>query len=73
MYDINSADSIIEFAKLLKDQTLRTACDVDFTNIKDKRQRWLWKNREKYYFNYEPNSDAEPDFKEAGLELKCSH
>ncbi|WP_245676502.1 Sau3AI family type II restriction endonuclease [Crocinitomix algicola] len=27
---------------------------------------------EKFYFGYEPNSDAEPDFKEAGLELKSS-
>src|SRR5690606_11731238 len=27
---------------------------------------------EKFYFGYEPNSDSEPDFKEAGLELKSS-
>ncbi|MCP4053695.1 MAG: DNA mismatch repair protein [Mesoflavibacter sp.] len=27
---------------------------------------------EKFYFGYEPNSDVEPDFKEAGLELKSS-
>lgn len=27
---------------------------------------------EKFYFGYEPNSDAEPDFKEAGIELKSS-
>ena len=29
MYDINSADSIIDFAKLLKDQTLRESCGVE--------------------------------------------
>ena len=34
MYNINSADSIIDYAKLLKDQTLRTACDVDFNEYK---------------------------------------
>ncbi len=27
---------------------------------------------EKFYFGYEPNYDAEPDFKEAGIELKSS-
>ena len=30
------------------------------------------KQQKNIYFDYEPNSDAEPDFKEAGLELKCS-
>jgi hypothetical protein len=29
MYNINSADSIIDFAKLLKDQTLKEACGVE--------------------------------------------
>jgi DNA mismatch repair protein MutH len=72
MYNINSADSIIDFAKLLKDQTLRTACDVDFEEYKINDKGGYGKTTEKYYFKYEPNSDAEPDFKEAGLELKCS-
>ena len=27
---------------------------------------------EKFYFGYEPNSESEPDFKEAGIELKSS-
>jgi DNA mismatch repair protein MutH len=72
MYDINSADSIIDFAKLLKDKTLRTACDVDFNEYKLNDKGGYGKTTEKYYFKYEPNSEAEPDFKEAGLELKCS-
>ena len=72
MYNINSADSIIDYAKLLKDQTLRTACDVDFNEYKINDKGGYGKTTEKYYFKYEPNSDAEPDFKEAGLELKCS-
>jgi len=72
MYDINSADSIIDFAKLLKDKTLRTACDVDFNGYKLNDKGGYGKTAEKYYFKYEPNSEAEPDFKEAGLELKCS-
>lgn len=72
MYDVNSADSIIEFAKILKGKTLRTACNVDFDEFKINDKGGYGKTAEKYYFNYEPNSDAEPDFKEAGLELKCS-
>ena len=72
MYDVNSADSIIEFAKKLKGKTLRTACNVDFDEFKINDKGGYGKTAEKYYFNYEPNSDAEPDFKEAGLELKCS-
>jgi DNA mismatch repair protein MutH len=72
MYDINSADSIIDFAKLLKNQTLRTACNVDFDEYKVNDKGGYGKTTEKYYFKYEPNSEAEPDFKEAGLELKCS-
>ncbi len=72
MLDTTSADSIIEFAKKLKGKTLRTACDVDFDEFKINDKGGYGKTAEKYYFNYEPNSDAEPDFKEAGLELKCS-
>jgi len=72
MYDINSADSIINFSKQLKGKTLRTACDVDFDEYKVSDKGGYGKTTEKYYFKYEPNSDAEPDFKEAGLELKCS-
>ena len=72
MYDVNSADSIIEFAKKLKGKTLRTACNVDFDEFRINDKGGYGKTAEKYYFNYEPNSDAEPDFKEAGLELKCS-
>jgi DNA mismatch repair protein MutH len=72
MFDINSADSIIEFAKKLKGKTLRTVCEVDFEEFKINDKGGYGKTTEKYYFKYEPNSDAEPDFKEVGLELKCS-
>ena len=72
VYNINSADSIIDFAKLLKNQTLRTACNVNFDEYKVNDKGGYGKTTEKYYFKYEPNSEAEPDFKEAGLELKCS-
>jgi len=72
MYDINSADSIIDFAKLLKDQTLREACGIEIEKHGYKGKGNFGQILEKFYFGYEPNSDAEPDFKEAGMELKSS-
>tara|TARA_R110002050_G_scaffold197156_1_gene332046 strand:- start:349 stop:1734 length:1386 start_codon:yes stop_codon:yes gene_type:complete len=72
MYDINSADSIIDFAKLLKDQTLRESCGVEIEKHGYKGKGNFGQILEKFYFGYEPNSDAEPDFKEAGMELKSS-
>lgn len=71
-YDIHSADSIIEYAKKLKNKTLRIACNVEFDEYKKVDKGGYGKTTEKYYFEYEPNSDSEPDFKEAGIELKCS-
>jgi hypothetical protein len=52
MYNINSADSIIDFAKLLKNQTLRTACNVDFDEYKVNDKGGYGKTTEKYYFKY---------------------
>lgn len=72
MYNINSADSIIAYAKLLKDQTLREACCVEIEKHGYKGKGNFGQILEKFYFGYEPNSDAEPDFKEAGMELKSS-
>lgn len=72
MYDINSADSIIDFAKLLKNQTLRQACGSEIEEHGYKGKGNFGQILEKFYFGYEPNSDSEPDFKEAGIELKSS-
>jgi len=71
-FDLNSADSIIDFAKLLKDQTLRQACGVEIEEHGYKGKGNFGQILEKFYFGYEPNSDAEPDFLEAGIELKSS-
>ena len=72
MYDINSANSIKDFAKLLKDQTLREACGAEIEKHGYKGKGNFGQILEKFYFGYEPNSDAEPDFKETGIELKSS-
>ncbi|WP_250433156.1 Sau3AI family type II restriction endonuclease [Hanstruepera flava] len=72
MLDITSADSIIAFAKKLKDQTLREACGEEIEKHGYKGKGNFGQILEKFYFGYEPNSDSEPDFKEAGIELKSS-
>ena len=71
-FDINSPNSIIEFAKLLKDQSLRQACGIEIEKHGYRGKGNFGQILEKFYFGYEPNSDAEPDFKEAGIELKSS-
>lgn len=72
MLDITSADSIIEFAKKLKNKTLRQACSEEIEKHRYKGKGNFGQILEKFYFGYEPNSDAEPDFKDAGIELKSS-
>ena len=72
MYNINSADSIIEFAKLLKNRTLRESCDFEIEKHDYKGKGNFGQILEKFYFGYEPNSVSEPDFKEVSIELKTS-
>lgn len=71
-YDILSTHSIINFAKKLKGKSLRIACGeiIEKANYKGKGN--FGQLLEKFYFGYNPNSNAEPDFKEAGIELKSS-
>ena len=72
MFNVNSPESIIEFSKLLKGQTLRKACGNEIEKHGYKGKGNFGQILEKYYFGYEPNSNAEPDFLEAGIELKSS-
>ena len=72
MFNVNSPKSIIEFSKLLKGQTLRKACGNEIEKHGYKGKGNFGQILEKYYFGYEPNSNAEPDFLEAGIELKSS-
>jgi len=71
-FDINSASSIVEFAKKLKDKTLHEVCGKEIVEHGYKGKGNFGQILEKFYFGYEPNSDTEPDFLEAGLELKSS-
>lgn len=72
-YDPNNKASIIEYAQKLVGKTLREVC---LTDPKDEKQFSgkgnFGQTLEKYYFLYEPNSDSQPDFPEAGLELKST-
>ena len=72
MYDIHSAQSIIEYAKKLKDKTLREIFGTEILNHGYGGKGNFGQLIEKFYFNYQPNSDAEPDFPIAKLELKSS-
>ena len=72
MFEITSPYSIIEYAKKLKGQTLRQACGEEIEKHGYQGKGNFGQILEKFYFGYEPNSDAEPDFKEAGIELKSS-
>lgn len=72
MYDKSSAESIIVFARKLKNQTLREACKIEIEEHGYKGKGNFGQIIEKFYFGYEPNSVAEPDFLEAGIELKSS-
>src|SRR5690554_6007176 len=71
-YDIHSTDSIVEFSKKLKNKTLRQVCGAAIEEHGYKGKGNFGQILEKFYFGYEPNSDAAPDFLEAGLELKSS-
>lgn len=72
-FDPRVESSILVFAERLLGRTLREALDdlpptIDFTSNKGGFGTVL----ERHYFGYEPNSRPEPDFAEAGVELKAT-
>lgn len=69
-YEKNSRESILEYARRL----LGTSLKKLYPSIPPIRsgKGGLGNAVEKYHFGYEPNSRSEPDFPEAGLELKCT-
>lgn len=71
-YNPEDKKSIIEFARLLKGLTLREACDENILNHGYSGKGNFGQILEKFYFQYEPNSDSEPDFPIAKLELKST-
>lgn len=65
-------NSIIEYAKRLKGKSLRQVCDPNIIEHAYYGKGNFGQVLEKFYFGYEPNSNADADFTEIGMELKSS-
>lgn len=71
-YDKFSKSSILGFAKKLEGNSLVEVCDKKILEHNYSGKGNFGQVLEKFYFLYEPNSDAKADFAEVGLELKSS-
>lgn len=71
-YNPSDKNSIIEFAKKLTGKSLRQVCEVELIKNDRKGKGHFGQILEEFYFLYKPNSDSEPDFPIAKLELKSS-
>lgn len=71
-YNPHNKDSVLEYAKGLAGNSLRTTCDASIIEHGYTGKGNFGQILEKFYFMYEPNSDALPDFAEIGMELKSS-
>lgn len=71
-YDPSDKNSIIEYAKKLKGKSLRQVCDLKILEHSYSGKGNFGQVLEKFYFGYEPNSLAEADFAQIGMELKSS-
>ena len=71
-FNPKSINSIVTYAKKLKNKTLRQACGAEIENHGYKGKGNFGQLLEKFYFGYEPNSKAEADFVDVGMELKCT-
>jgi len=71
-YNPNIKNSIIEYAKKLKGKTLREVCDINAIRNNRKGKGHFGQILEEFYFHYKPNSESEPDFPIAKLELKST-
>ena len=69
-YDHTSKNSILDYAQVLLGKSLRE-CHAEAAQYSTGKGG-MGQSVEKYHFCYEPNSEAEPDFAEAGIELKCT-
>lgn len=69
-YDPASKESILNYAQKLLGKSLRDLYP-DAEEYSTGKGR-MGQTVEKLHFKYKPNSDANPDFDQAGLELKCT-
>lgn len=71
-YNPSDKNSVIEYAKKLKGKSLRQVCDLTVLEHSYLGKGNFGQVLEKFYFGYEPNSLAEADFAQIGMELKSS-
>lgn len=71
-YNPSDKNSIIEYAKKLKGKSLRQVCNPNILEHSYSGKGNFGQVLEKFYFGYEPNSSAEADFAQIGMELKSS-
>lgn len=71
-YNPGDKNSVIEYAKKLKGKSLRQVCDSTILEHSYSGKGNFGQLIEKFYFGYEPNSTAEADFAQIGMELKSS-
>lgn len=71
-YNPSDKNSVIEYAKKLKGKSLRQVCDTNILEHSYSGKGNFGQVLEKFYFGYEPNSTAEADFAQIGMELKSS-
>lgn len=82
LYDKTDPNSIYDYATKLVGKTFDQICVEDSLTTKEaeskhnyeapKRKGGLGELVEERYFKYKANNDSEPDFKEAGVELKVT-
>ncbi|MBF2392779.1 restriction endonuclease [Listeria marthii] len=84
LYDVADPIDIERYAKELIGKTFKQVLEENYTNneiVFEEKVEYYTNPRgkgslgnliEKYYFGYEPNSSPEPDFPEAGVELKVT-
>lgn len=72
LYNSSDKNSILEYAKKLKDKSLLEACGETIHTETYSGKGKFGQLLEKHYFGYTPNSIAEPDFSKAAMELKSS-
>jgi DNA mismatch repair protein MutH len=71
-YDPKSQTDILRFSAILIDKSLADVADIPHEVLNKKNKGQLGLLVEKYFFGLEVNNRPEPDFSEAGLELKVT-
>ena len=71
-YDWNNPTAIYDFCQYLIGKSLYDIFGKEIASATRKGKGGLGQMVEELFFNYEVNSDRHADFKEAGVELKCT-